>query len=344
MKAFFGCLIVGLAAASLAQRITVSNGHFVLNGKRVWLSGANTPWNKWNDFGHRFDARWWDSHFRELQANGILATRVWVSCDGDNASPGINSQGYVSAPTAQFWADVDKLFSIARQRKVYLMIALISFDHSKPGNKNASWWKAMYGSAATRKSFIDNYAIPFVDRYKDNPYFFAIEAGNELCWTWENHGVARNNTLDLVARLANAVHGRSQVLVTQGDGAGPKYNSPLYEGNFYSNAYLGGLQSGAYLDFYKIHYYDWVRQWFSSPWEKSPSDYQIADKPCIVGECPAKGSAGMTILANYQQAFARGWDGVMPWTSNGVDGNGSIRDIVPALHWASRIRWDAERR
>ena len=100
------------------------------------------------------------------------------------------------------------------------MLALISFDHSKPGNRNAEAWRRMYSRPEGRQSFVDNYTVPLVERYKDNTGFFAIDVGNELVWTWENHKVARKDTLDLVARVANAVHARSKVLVCEGEAPG----------------------------------------------------------------------------------------------------------------------------
>ena len=89
------------------------------------------------------DATWWRAHFRELREAGVNSTRVWISCDGGNASPGIDPDGHVSAPTEAFWRDLDSLFTIAQETRVYLMLSLISFDHSKPGNRNAEAWQRM---------------------------------------------------------------------------------------------------------------------------------------------------------------------------------------------------------
>jgi hypothetical protein len=47
-------------------RITIKNNEFTVNGKRIWINGANTPWNKWNDFGGAYNDTWWDSHFAKL--------------------------------------------------------------------------------------------------------------------------------------------------------------------------------------------------------------------------------------------------------------------------------------
>jgi len=334
MKAFLalalGALIFGQATA---QRIRVEGTQFKIGTKQIWISGANTPWQHWNDFGGNFDSSWWREQFHELHEAHVNATRVWISCSGDNPSPGILPDGLVTPPTAKFWTDLDVLFGLAKSERIYLMTALISFDHTKKGNRNAEAWQRMQRSARNRGSFVTEYVVPLLKRYGSNPYFFAIDVGNEIDWHWDNQGMKQEDTLDLIARVANAVHQNSKVLVCQGMGTAAKYLSAKYKGNCLSYASLGSKQPWAHVDFYNIHYYDWVRQWFSSPFDQSPEEMGITGKPAIVGEAPAHGSAGMSIRANYQKAFANGWQGFMPWTSNGVDDNGSLKDMSPGPLW-----------
>lgn len=105
-----------------SQRISVQDSQFVVNGYPIWINGANTAWSTWdgwNEFGHSFNWGWWNTHLQLLSDNGINCTRVWVSCDGRNSSPGINNDGYISAPTGQFWSDIDQLFEIAQNKRVY---------------------------------------------------------------------------------------------------------------------------------------------------------------------------------------------------------------------------------
>jgi hypothetical protein len=102
------------------------------------------------------------------------------------------------------------------------------------------------------------------------------------------------------------------------------------------NDFGGG--SGNYLtnvnvDFYNIHYYDWQNQWFGNPFDLSPTNYNMNSKPCIIGESSAKGAAGYTAQQCYQKAFEKGWQGLMVWTSNGVDGNGDKWDSKPGADW-----------
>ncbi|MBN1308289.1 MAG: glycoside hydrolase family 18 protein [Chitinispirillaceae bacterium] len=319
-----------------AQRIRVQGNTFLVGENPIFMLGANTPWNNWNEFGNNFNAGWWSTHFASMHGNGLNCTRVWISCNGDNASPGISSSGAISAPTSTFWNHVGQLFQIAQTNKIYLMIALISFDHSKEGNHNANAWRAMYKSPQNRQSFVDNYVIPFLQKFGDNPYFWSIDLGNELDWVHENDGVPIADVFDLLARAANAVHKNSEVLITLGTGAGPKYLSPVYGTNYYSDAELQKLQPGAYIDFYDDHYYDWMMEWFSSPFEMGPADWRIDDKPCLIGEYSARGVDGLSPAQCLQKAYELGWRGVMPWTSNGVDGNGSMSNFGSAFKtWSS---------
>ena len=322
------CICASMFSSVHAQRISILNNKFVVGGSQIFILGANTPWNSWNDFGGSFSPSWWNTHFSTMHNNGLNATRVWITCNGANSSPGIDANGLVSSPTQAFWTNVDSLFSIARKNQIYLMIALISFDHVKTGNTNADRWVKMFASATNRASFVDNYAVPFVQRYNANPYFFSIDVGNELDWAYENYGVTHNNLFDLVARVANGVHANSQVLVTLGTGAGPKYCSTVYiDGNWYSDASLQALQSGAYLDFYNDHFYEWMTPYFSTPFDKSPADWGISEKPCLIGEYAASGAGGYTPQQCLDKAYSLGWQGVMPWTSNGVDGCGSLSNF-----------------
>jgi hypothetical protein len=326
VKSLLFLLTFFISCNLLGQRILVSGTEFRVNGNRIWLNGTNTPWNKWNDFGGGFAYNWWNDEFQQLKELQINCTRIWITCDGNNAGIIINNDGYISGVTATFWSHVDQLMEIARSKKIYLMIALISFDHTKPGNPNASKWINMYNSAANRQAFVDNYAVPFVNRYKNNPYFFAVDVGNELEWVWENHGVAYDNVINLVTRVAGAAHDNSDVLVCQGLGAGIKYNTSARGGN-------GNYLADSNVDFYNIHYYDWQNQWFGNPFDRSPSYYNMNTKPCIVGETPAKGAAGYNSQQCYQKVFENGWQGLMVWTSNGVDGNGDKWDSKPGTDW-----------
>jgi len=335
-----------------SERIYVnSKKEFTVDGKRIWINGVNTPWNKWNDFGGSYNSQWWDDEFARLRKAGINATRIWINCNNDNNAITIDDDGNVSGASEKHWADVTSLLELAKKHKIYIMATITSFDHFK--SSQASKWRAMITSKTASQSFVDNYTIPFLNRFKDNPYLWSIDLMNEPDWVNENSECGKipwDNISYFFAINAAAVHANSQVLVTVGI-ASPKWNADFngnsYQGNKVSDIYLKSLcnNSKAYLDFWSPHYYDWVGEWYGVPHYISPYGKLEGNKstgwtggwgldpskPAILGECSARGTKNglyglkdNSIITDYEQAYLNGWQGIMPWTSNAVDGNGGL--------------------
>ena len=321
------------------NKVIIENKQFKVNGKQIWFNGVNTPWNKWNDFGGGYDDTWWDTHFAELSKAGVNSTRVWINCNSDNNAIEIDSQGKIGEITANHWNDLDKFFETAKRNKIYIMATLLSFDHFQDKGERktaAEKWRNMLYNKQSAGSFAQNYVIPFVKRYDSNPYLWSIDLMNEPDWVYEVEicgKIAWEHISYLFAVCAAAIHEHGKTLVTVGMSF-PKYNSSKAncEGNKVSDNFLQNLYKNrlAYLDFWSPHYYDWVGEYYGVPFYMTPEEFGMdSSKPSVIGECCAKGSAGNTIIKDYKSAFDNGWHGVMPWTSNGVDGNGDLSDLSP---------------
>ena len=326
------------AYAVFGERITVSGTQFKAGAQRIWINGANTPWKAWNDFGGKFDAAWWTNHFQALHDNSINDTRVWITCSGE-VGIDISANGVVTGATAAHWADLDTLFQIARSKGVYIMTTLISCDHTTGGRSNHLKWRAMLSSGSNVDSYVSNYVIPFVNRYKDNPFLWSIDLCNEPDWIIEE---ARRGQLSwdvmqvYFAKAAVAIHENSDILVTVGIAMGPKYNSPrLGQGNKVSDAALQAKVNSpaARLDFWSPHHYDWQTKIWGNPFNMTPVAYGLdGSKPALIGECPSGGTAGQTVAQDYENDFVNGWQGAQGWTSNGVDSNGGLAELAPATN------------
>jgi len=329
---------IALFNSLFAQKITISNLEFRVGNERIWLNGANTPWNNWNDFGGDFDRSWWENEFQRLKNKGINSVRIWFSCSGE-IDPMINTNGYVTGPSAKFWADCDQLFELATQKGIYVMATMMSFDHTKEQYTTYQSWRDMINSEANTESYIDNYIIPFVNRYKSNPYLFSIDTCNEIEWINNNSDAGQlswPNLQRLVGRTAMAVHKNSDILVTMGSAA-IDWNSDRFRKNYWSDSELQSVNQGdtdAYLDFYQVHYYEWQYSFLNSPFDQSPSDYQINDRPVIIGECPGVDmpEIPMTIDNAIEAAYNLGYQGTFPWSSNGIDEQGSLETFGDATY------------
>ena len=325
----------------LPGQVEVDGTDFVVNGESIFMNGVNTPWNKWNDFGGAFNAGFWEEHFKELAANGVNSTRIWISCNGDVGIL-IEDSGYVEGATTEHWEDLDTLFTLAEENGIYIMATLVSFDHFKDTNNTFESWRRMVKNTELIDSYIENYVIPFCERYDDFDSLWSIDLCNEPDWVYENKEcgqIAWEDLCELFAREAAAIHENSDILVTIGFGM-VKYNSDLYSGNKGSDEYLQSLYANenAYLDFYSTHFYEWEAPWYGFPFDKSPESFKLEyDRPCVIGEFPASGMVGnvsgsqaMSAYDCYMGLYNNGWNGVMAWTSNGVDACGSLEDFKQA--------------
>lgn len=317
------------------KRIEIKDGKFVLagSGKEIWFNGANTPWDNWNDFGTDFDEAFWDSHFADLHAAGVNATRVWITCDGD-AGVKIKSDGTVTGAKDEHWADLDSLFALAAKHEVYIMATLMSFDHCKDSTQKHTRWRAMIQDEALTQTYIDTYVIPFVERYDSNDYLFSIDICNEPDWIYENQECGKIQ-IDYLSRffghVAAAIHENSDILVTVGMGM-VKYNSDKQQGNYVSDDLLQSLtkNENAYLDYYSPHFYEWQISNWGNAFMMTPEQFGMdTDRPVVLGECPAAGlvNQNMALTACVESAYNNGWDGVFAWTSNGTDDCGGWTEV-----------------
>ena len=340
-------LLIILSGTICAQRITVDGNTFRVSGKEIFMNGVNTPWDNWNDFGGDYDHNFWNTEFQEIRQAGGNASRIWISCNGD-VGIDISETGLVSGASEDHWKDLDDMFALAAEHQVYIMATLTSFDHTKNTYKKYQSWRNMLKDTANVSSYVNNYVIPFINRYKDNPYLWCIDVCNEIEWMHDNTecgNIPWENLQYFIARVAAAVHENSTVLVTMGSAA-VKWNGTCPEciGNFYSDQNLQAQYNSkeAFLDFYSPHFYGWTVRYFGNfALDKTPDYYGINDRPCMVGENPAKGVFNQDTLRHnilvipiseaYIRTYQQGWKGLLVWTSTGVDRNGTLMDCAVGL-------------
>ncbi|MDR0248513.1 MAG: cellulase (glycosyl hydrolase family 5) [Oscillospiraceae bacterium] len=326
------------------ERITIRGERFEANGKPVWFCGANTPWHNWNDFGGEYDEAWWRGHLAQIREAGVNATRVWLNCNNGQGAVDIDEGGVVRGVAQAHWRDLRSLFAAAESAGVYIMGTLLSFDHFKDigSRPEAARWRAMLGSERGVESFAEHYVRPFAEYFGGNPVLWSVDLMNEPDWVHEEDFCGKmpwEALSRLFARCAAALHKAAPATLVTVGMSFPKYHSELYEGDMVSDEYLQSLykDDGAFLDFLSPHYYDWIGERYGSPFTLSPFGPREeggwglrGGRPALIGECPALGTAGSTLTDDYLNAMRHGWQGVMPWTSNGVDKCGGFERLSAA--------------
>lgn len=326
-------------------RVTVDGTRFMVGGKELWFNGANTPWDKWNDFGGGFSFEFWNDHFSKLHEAGVNGCRVWIVCNGDVGME-ISADGTFTGATDKHWEDLDELFSLAEYYQIYIMATVQSFDNFKDTNNNYQAWRTLIQDDEKTDQFIDNYLVPLVKRYDACDYLWSIDLCNEPDWIVEEEecGMLSWDGLEkYYAKACSAIHANSDVLVTVGMGM-IKYNSDNQQRNVISDENLkyviGGFEGYdpelAYVDFYSTHWYSWMIPNWGVIYENTPVDFGLdGTKPAVIGEMPAKDGTdriAYDVAEAYEKAYSNGYNGVFAWkTSGSDDGCGLWLDVKPAI-------------
>ncbi len=316
---------------------------------RGFLKGVNLPWNHYGDFGiHPWWGKMYDpgrfyDFFQECKRYGVNAVRIWIFADG-RTSPEWASEGEVSGLDERFLPDIDDMLGKAAEAGIGVIAVLWDFmvfnDHRSGDGPHAGMHGPMFWDYDQTSRYLDRALIPLVSRYKDNPALIGWEIMNEPEWGMQiNGGGSAAQTIGewsmrrFVARNAVAVHEHGGgKLVTVGS-ASWKFNSDLdWRTNYWSDDALKETvdwDSAATLDFYQVHYYDWMHP-HSDPFYYARDYFRTGGKPVLIGEATPK-TAYYSPDAMLQRAKQGGYAGVLFWSYSANDGYGSWWDFRDAI-------------
>jgi hypothetical protein len=322
------------------------------DGKEYYINGINVPWNSFgsdvgthHEWGALYDPEFFTGFFQECSENGINCVRLWIHCDG-RSTPEFDDDGSVTGLDANFLSDFDALLKIARDNSVMVMPCLWSFDMTKDFTADAGKYAGMHADliqdSTKTRSYINNALIPMVEHlaYTDN--LFAWEIINEPEWSIEGPGtttqlVGATEMVRFCGMIAEAIHEHSDKMVTVGSACLKWHSSlqPPAEEHYWSDASFRAAYNkpGSHLDFYQIHYYDWMYNpdWGYDPFQNGRTpDYWQLDKPTIIGESPAM-AGEYTVQEMVDAAYANDYAGIMPWSYNALDGHGTWEECKRPL-------------
>ena len=325
--------ILIIIISTLFITLTVNSQTIKYEGKDYFINGANIPWNAFgNDVGYSYNALWFENIFSQAERSGMNCLRLWIHCDG-RGTLNFTLTGAVSGIDTIFYSSFDDIFKRAKQHHIMIIPCLWSFDMT-----NANRADLIQDSIKT-KSYVDNVLIPMVKRYANQCNLFAWEIINEPEWSMKvpsggvtKQKVTANEMQRFVGMMAAAIHRNSSKMVTVGSAA-LKYNSTVTNcvANYWSDKAikLATKDSLAFLDFYQIHYYDWMYPNFDPFDAQKPYSYWNLDKPVLIGE-----NSGKDVRYNpnvmLENAYTNNFAGVMFWSIAAFDGISTINDFITA--------------
>lgn len=292
-----------------------------MNNSNYFPLGANYAWQDW---GTDFSDNGWTnrfatikSTFNDMSSKGVRAVRWWVFCNS-YASPLFSATGRdglcTGLPTN--WVQhMKEAADYANSKNMKIYFTFTSFDVAR--NNNAWNHSSIIDDLVVRKSFIENAVKPIVQGLSDNPGVMGWDVVNEPEWmiSSADGGGQNDSTLtpfplstmrSFVNDVVNCVHLYAKQPVSVGC-ASMKWISTSGGGQY-------DFWSGLGLDFYDIHWYDWMTPWFN-PLTMSASGLKL-DKPVIIGEMMPD-TLGSSLKMTQQQVVEgiakNGYSGYLLW-------------------------------
>ena len=344
-------LIISITKKSAAQLIN-------FEGKDYLINGLNIPWNMFSrDFGtnplfgaNQYDSSAFENILTQCESYGVNCVRIWIHNDG-SASPEIDTTtGYVIGLDSDFFPNMDDFLNRALKHKIMVIPSI--WDFSMTNNDyalgpNGGMHADIIQDTAKTNSYINNALIPMVQRYANQCNLLAWEIINEPEWSMNvqfggtmTQVVNASEMQRFVGMIAEAIHQNSTKMVTVGS-ASLRYNSDKFDittpclGNYWKDQAIQSAYNKplAHLDFYQIHYYDWMNGLINfDPYKGCcPESYWLLDKPTLIGESQGSSTKHSTTDQLYN-SFVGNYAGVLFWSyTAGADSMGSFTDFNDEL-------------
>jgi len=319
LRVFLPVLVLLFGSSTKAQILHLDGEEFLVNG-------INIPWRYFGqDFGAsyrqlNYDSTFFNRTFEELQANGVNCIRMWIHCDGRH-SPICGKDGLVRGLPRHFLDDLDDFFSRAARYNLMVVPVLWTFEMVDEGKIE------IIRDPEKTQTYIDQALLPILERTRHHCNILAWEVINEPEWAMDipfagttKKLVEAHEMQRFVGQLAQAIHTHSPHMVTVGS-AGLRFSTDMH---LFSNNYWHDVQlqsqnihcSGAYLDFYSVHYYKWKLESLS-PFRQPLTDMGLS-KPMLLSEFSLDKRRDPEELMRL--ALDNGYAGIMPWSMMANDG------------------------
>ena len=287
--------------------------------KKRFMYGVNYAWQNFAaDFGGgnrgiAANLSTVRSELQQMSENGVSVVRWWVWPNFTGNGVSFDGSGAPSGLTSTTVEDLEAALDLAAENDLYLMLTLFSFDNFKsnlPADRNL----ATIGTNATqRAALVSNVVRPFARAASMNENadrLIAWDVINEPEWAvtgaslYGDEAFDPDDTCDAISHaemetllrdVITGLRAESSALVTIG-AAAMKWKHAWTE-----------LDQ----DFYQFHIYDWVNDYW--PYTMSPVDFDMGDKPMVMGEFPPTGLGGDDYRTVIDSWFANGYAGALAW-------------------------------
>ncbi len=329
-------------------------GGVTWNCKKRFTYGVNYAWayfagdfggiSAWSQQGVAGAKAARTTDMTDMKNNGVDVIRWWMFPDLRGDGIKLDGSKTPSGLGATVIDDVNAALDIAKQLDLHIKLTLFSFDNFCADRTDSGLTivglQPIVTDATKRAALIAKVVVPIAQAVEASPNrdrMVMWDVINEPEWAISGSDGYGDQNFDpqsqcsngaamqtmtfaqaetFVKEVVTALHANSSAAVTVGSAA----------------VKWAKAWSKVGLDVNDFHWYGWVDQYY--PHTKTPTDYQVADKPVVVGEFPLNPSAdtsgqafgGIGYGKLIDDFLAAGYAGVQGW---------SFSDTSGAFSWAN---------
>jgi hypothetical protein len=310
-------------------------------GRPTFWAGVNYPWKTGQDFGtgawghsgvsDPTTYREIDADFANMAAEGVRVVKWRIFSDARYGLQ-FDDSGNVTGVDEFFFRDLDAALEIAQRHDMYLVFTLFSSGlwtaDCQSAGVQLGGHADLLTDASKRQSLVQNAIVPTLDHAAASDRVLAYEIIAEPEWGIQELNqqpdvrikVPLASVRDFVDQITQMIHQHGRSLAT-------------VESNRFSNM-TNWQRLG--LDYYSFSWYDWLQ-----PYEplETPAASASLDRPVVVGEYPAGGSAYYGVPQVLDLANSLGYAGAFGWSYWSGDNISHWHDVAPTFsawvadHW-----------
>jgi hypothetical protein len=296
--------------------------------KLRFMYGLNYAWHHFGaDFGG--NAAWSqpgvsgnpkvESELAQLSSSGVSVLRWWMFPDFRGDGVTFDAADTPTGLGGTFSADLDRALQLAEDYDLYLMLTPFSFDNFRPtksdNGRRARGIRAIILDPQKRAALLERVVRPLARAAAASPHarrVIAWDVINEPEWAIKGESLYGGDPdFDPNPELESISHGEMEAFLRDVIAVLRAESEALISVGATAIKWRHAW-SKLDVDFHQFHTYDWVNMYW--PYDRSPAEYGISDKPVVMGEFPARGLSNVSYATMVDSWFSGGYAGALAWS------------------------------